>query len=154
MAMQGIANPRMGVRFPLSAPMHEELCMFKRIIVIATLIPAIAFAQSGSHNHGHSELHEYYKKLYIPDIPEAIPGSCCNLRVVHPNGSITGDCRPVRAWPDDDGVWNAYVDGKKIRIPPEKMILKDQPMPLDGNAHLCMSEVGVVYCFIKPQVKI
>jgi hypothetical protein len=128
--------------------------LLKRIIVIASFIPAMAFAQSGLHNHGHSELHEYYKKLYIPDNPDRVPGSCCNLRVVHPDGSITGDCRPVRAWPDDDGIWHAYVDGRKILIPPEKIILKDQPMPEDGNAHLCMSEVGVVYCFIKPHVKI
>jgi hypothetical protein len=123
-------------------------------LLLALLLPSAALAQSGNHNDGHSELHEYYRKLYIPDIPNAMPGSCCNERVILEDGTVVGDCRLVRAWLDDSGVWHAMADGEEVLIPDSKVIRDDQPMAPDGNSHLCMSSSGIIYCFVPGQAKI
>ena len=100
------------------------------------------------------ELHEYYRILRVPSIPDSVPGSCCNMRVTLPDGTVVGDCRPVRAWLDDSGVWHAIDDGEEIIIPDSSIIRDDQPPAPDGNSHLCKSISGTIYCFTPGQAKI
>ena len=123
-------------------------------LLLALLFPCVALAQSGNHNNDHLELHEYYKNLYIPNTERIIPGSCCRERIEFSNGEVVGDCRPVRAWMDDNGVWHALADGMEVLIPDDKIIRKDQPMAPDGNSHLCISPFGVIFCFVPGQAKI
>lgn len=123
-------------------------------LLFALLLPCVALAQSGNHNDGHSDLHEYYKNLYIPNTGQAVPGSCCRERIEFPNGEVIGDCRPVRAWLDDDGIWHAIADGREVLIPDERIIRSGQPPAPDGNSHLCMSQFGVIFCFVPGQPKI
>ena len=75
-------------------------------------------------------------------------------RIEFPNGEVVGDCRQVRAWLDDNGRWRAIADGREILIPDSKIIRDNQPPAPDGNSHLCMSEVGVIFCFVPGQAKI
>ena len=129
----------------------------KAIVLLAVLLSVIiepALSQSGNHNAGHSDLHEYYNKLYIPDKRWSKPGSCCRERIEFPNGEVVGDCRPVRAWLDDNGRWHAIADGREILIPDSKIIRDNQPPAPDGNSHLCMSLIGIVFCFVPGQAKI
>lgn len=129
----------------------------KAIVLLAVLLSVIiepVLAQSGNHNAGHSDLHEYYNKLYIPDNRWPKPGSCCRERIEFPNGEVVGDCRPVRAWLDDNGRWHAIADGREILIPDSKIIRDNQPPAPDGNSHLCMSLTGIVFCFVPGQAKI
>lgn len=123
-------------------------------LLLALLLPCIALAQSGNHNDGHLDLHEYYKNLYIPNTGHAVPGSCCRERIELPSGEVVGDCRPVRAWIDDSGVWHAIADGREVLIPDDKIIRSGQPPAPDGNSHLCMSQFGVIFCFVPGQPKI
>jgi len=125
------------------------------VLLFVLLFPSgFTMAQSGNHNDGHSELHDYYKKLYIPDNPNAAPGSCCNERIIFPNGTTIGDCRPVKAWLDDNGIWHAIADGEEIIIPDSKIIRDNQPPAPDGNSHACISSSGILYCFTPGQAKI
>lgn len=124
------------------------------VLLFALLMVTPVLAQSGNHNDGHSDLHEYYKNLFIPNLPEPAPGSCCRERIVWEDGTVTGDCRPVQAWMDLEGKWHARVGSIELIIPDDKIIRDGQPPAPDGNSHLCMSEIGVIYCFVPGQPKI
>ncbi len=107
----------------------------------------------GFHNHGHSELHYFYKKLAKPDIQNSLPGSCCNEKVTHKDGTTSGDCRPVQAWYDDDkGTWVARIDGTVVEIPKQKII--ESTVAPDGNSHACADDAWTIHCFVRGMPKI
>jgi hypothetical protein len=92
----------------------------------------------GHHGQGHVENHDWYEKLKQPGTGY----SCCNaLTDKNPNG----DCRPTRAYLQDDGTWRAMIDGRWTPVPP-RVVLKD--LAPDGNSHICASKGGMIFCFI------
>lgn len=91
----------------------------------------------GQHGHGHAENHDWYKELKQPGTGY----SCCNGSV---NGA-EGDCRPTRAYLQDDGTWKAMIDGRWMLVPP-RVVLKS--LAPDGNSHICAGKTGMIYCFI------
>jgi hypothetical protein len=96
-----------------------------------------ARAQDGMHGVGHADNHDWYRELKQPGTGY----SCCNGTT---NG-VEGDCRPTRAYLQDDGVWRALVDGKWVPVPPRAVLKQLAP---DGNSHICASKSGTIYCFI------
>jgi hypothetical protein len=96
-----------------------------------------ARAQDGVHGVGHADNHDWYRELKQPGTGY----SCCNGTT---NG-VEGDCRPTRAYLQDDGVWRALVDGKWVPVPPRAVLKQLAP---DGNSHICASKSGTIYCFI------
>ena len=92
---------------------------------------------SGQHSQGHAENHDWYKELKQPGTGY----SCCNGTV---NG-IEGDCRPTRAYLQDDGTWRALIDGSWVEVPPRVVLKQLAP---DGNSHICASRSGLIYCFL------
>jgi hypothetical protein len=92
---------------------------------------------SGQHGQGHAENHDWYKELKQPGTGY----SCCNGTV---NG-IEGDCRPTRAYLQDDGTWRALIDGRWVEVPPRVVLKQLAP---DGNSHICASRSGLIYCFL------
>ena len=95
---------------------------------------------------GHVKAHDEYSEWKMPGGGGA---SCCNERVEHGDGHVTGDCRPVRATQDDDGTWTAWVDGLPVRVPADKVL----PFKAkDGRSHWC--GVGAAtYCFTAGDVR-
>ena len=91
----------------------------------------------GTGNFGHAENHDWYKDLTQPGTGY----SCCNGSV---NG-VEGDCRPTRAYLQEDGVWRAMVNGHWVPVPP-RVVLKS--LAPDGNSHICAGKSGMIYCFI------
>jgi hypothetical protein len=91
----------------------------------------------GTRNVGHAENHDWYKDLKQPGTGY----SCCNGSV---NG-VEGDCRPTRAYLQEDGVWRAMIDGHWQPVPP-RVVLKS--LAPDGNSHICAGKSGMIYCFI------
>ena len=91
----------------------------------------------GTRNVGHPENHDWYKDLKQPGTGY----SCCNGSV---NG-VEGDCRPTRAYLQEDGVWRALVDGHWMPVPPRVVLQRLAP---DGNSHICAGKSGMIYCFI------
>jgi hypothetical protein len=91
----------------------------------------------GTRNVGHAENHDWYKDLKQPGTVY----SCCNGSV---NG-VEGDCRPTRAYLQEDGVWRALVDGHWMPVPPRVVLQRLAP---DGNSHICAGKSGMIYCFI------
>ena len=73
-----------------------------------------ARAQDGQHGQGHAENHDWYKDLKQPQTGY----SCCNGRT----GTTDGDCRPTRAYLNDDGMWYALLDGKWVPVPPRVVL--------------------------------
>ena len=92
--------------------------------------------QDGTHGQGHAENHDWYKELKQPGTGY----SCCNGTT---NG-IEGDCRPTRAYQDDDGKWRALINGRWVDVPPRVVL---QSLAPDGNSHICASKSGLIYCF-------
>jgi len=108
--------------------------LFVFVIVLAALI-------------GSARGHDQYTDWKMPDNPSV---SCCNQRVEHADGHVTGDCRPVTASPIGNGAWKVTVDGHDVIVPPEKVMKMPSP---DGRSHWC--GVGVVtYCFVPGEVRI
>ena len=91
----------------------------------------------GNHGQGHAENHDWYKELKQPGTGY----SCCNGTV---NG-VEGDCRPTRAYIQDDGTWRALIDGRWVEVPPRVVLKQLAP---DGNSHICASRSGLIYCFL------
>jgi hypothetical protein len=91
----------------------------------------------GTRNVRHAENHDWYKELKQPGTPY----SCCNGTV---NG-VEGDCRPTRAYLQDDGTWKAMINGRWMPVPPRVVLQRLAP---DGNSHVCAGKSGMIYCFI------
>ena len=94
-------------------------------------------AIDGQWGHGHIENHDWYKGLKQPGTGY----SCCNGSF---NG-VDGDCRPTRAYLQEDGTWRALIDGKWQPVPPRVVLQRLAP---DGNSHVCAGKSGMIYCFI------
>jgi hypothetical protein len=109
------------------------LCVLAQIASFAVS----AFAQSGRHGDGHAQNHDWYKDLQQPGTGLL----CCN----GPANGSEGDCRPTRAYLDDDGTWKALIDGRWVSVPP-KVVLKQ--LAPDGNSHVCARKNGRISCFI------
>jgi hypothetical protein len=97
----------------------------------------MARAQSGHHGDGHAENHDWYRDLRQPDTGV----SCCNGH----SATSEGDCRPTRAYLNDDGLWYALLDGQWVPVPPRVVLRQLAP---DGRSHICASKSGLIYCFL------
>ena len=115
----------------LSAPGFLLVC------AIASLAAIGSRSQDGQYGHGHAENHDWYQKLKQPQTGY----SCCNGTT---NGA-DGDCRPTRAYLNDDGMWYAMIDGRWVPVPPRAVL---QQLAPDGRSHICASKRGMIYCFV------
>ena len=86
---------------------------------------------------GHAENHDWYKELKQP----GTGFSCCNGR----SATSEGDCRPTRAYLNDDGMWYALLNGRWVPVPPRVVL---QQLAPDGRSHICASKSGMIYCFL------
>jgi hypothetical protein len=114
----------------------------KRFVVLVIALTGVgtgfgAFSQSGNHGDGHAQNHDWYQELKQPGTGY----SCCNGTA---NG-IEGDCRPTRAFVDDDGNWRVLIDGRWVSVPPRVVLKQLAP---DGRSHVCANRSGLIYCFL------
>lgn len=108
----------------------------KTITVVSGLLLALALsspalAQSGQHGDGHAENHDWYNGLKQP----GGKASCCSNK----------DCRPTRAYVDDEGNWRAVLSGQWVTVPRDRVLSTKAP---DGNSHICANDFGLIFCFI------
>lgn len=75
--------------------------------------------------------HEPYTDWRAPNNPAV---SCCN----------SADCRPTRAYVDENGLWRAWNGSAWLIVPPERILPTDYAG--DGRSHLCANGTQV-YCF-------
>jgi len=117
----------------------------RRVMLLLLIGCAEALAQSGHpfddaqgrHGDGHAEMHDIYKGWHPPGNPFT---SCCN----------DADCRPTRAFVDDDGRWRAWNGSGWLIVPQERVLPADHAG--DGRSHLCERE-GFVYCFTPGEIR-
>ncbi|MBV8187942.1 MAG: hypothetical protein JOY64_17075 [Alphaproteobacteria bacterium] len=112
------------------------VCMFAVAAGLA-LGGALALAQSGQHGDGHAAMHDIYKNWHPPQNPGT---SCCN----------NADCRPTRAFVDDDGHWRAWNGSAWLSIPQERVLPAN--FAGDGRSHICEKD-GFVYCFAPGEIR-
>jgi hypothetical protein len=106
-------------------------------IVLTPVLAQDGHRPDGLHGQGHAENHDWYQQLKQPGTGY----SCCNGTI---NG-VEGDCRPTRAYLNDDGQWYAQVDGRWVLVPPRVVL---QQLAPDGRSHICASKSGMIYCFL------
>lgn len=99
--------------------------------LLLMLIAVTAAAQVGQHGQGHAEQHDWYRTLVHPFTGRP----CCDDR----------DCRPTRAYVDDEGMWRAMLDGQWVIVPNDAVLRKVSP---DGRSHICANERGIIFCFV------
>ncbi len=87
--------------------------------------------------------HDIYSTWSPPNNPKT---SCCNA--VKPDG--TGDCRPTRAFVDDDGNWRAWNGFTYLVVPPDRILPPNYAG--DGRSHLCERE-QFIYCFTPGEIR-
>ena len=97
----------------------------------------------GLHGHGHAQNHDWYQELKQPSTGY----SCCNGTA---NG-VEGDCRPTRAYLNEDGQWYALLEGRWVQVPPTVVLKQLAP---DGRSHICANKTGKIYCFLGGSPKI
>jgi hypothetical protein len=129
----------------LSAPGFLLACAFATVAALGVRAQDGHYGQGqdGHYGQGHAENHDWYKDLKQPQTGY----SCCNGR----SSNSDGDCRPTRAYLNDDGMWYALLDGRWVPVPP-KVVLKQ--LAPDGSSHICASKSGMIYCFLGGSPKI
>jgi len=100
-------------------------------LFLSILLAEPATAQDGRHGHGHAEQHDWYRTLIHPFTGRP----CCDER----------DCRPTRAYVDDEGLWRAMLDGRWVVVPNDVVLRNASP---DGRSHICANGRGVIFCFV------
>lgn len=111
------------------------------LLVVACSIVLVAGIWITRHSRAadHHPMHVEYQKWQRP----GGGGSCCNNE----------DCRPVRAYMDDDGSWRVWLDGVWRYVPLSAVLPTD--LAGDGRNHACVLKFnGVILCFSPTQQKI
>ena len=110
------------------------LAMWFLVVVI------IGAAVAALHRPAHG--HDIYGEWHPPGNPQT---SCCHGQTEDGQG----DCRPTRAYHDDEG-WHAWDGYEYLTVPPERLLPTD--LAGDGRSHLC--EKGkFIYCFSPSEPK-
>lgn len=104
---------------------------FFALFVMVVLLIVLAWREAPAQSGGHAQSHDIYKRWAPPNNPLT---SCCN----------DSDCRPTRAYLDDDGDWRAWNGSRWLLVPWERVLPTDYAK--DGRSHLC-EKAGFVYCF-------
>lgn len=122
-----------------SAPGFLLACVVASLAAIGVRAQEFSadLSPGGHYGHGHAENHDWYKELKQPQTGY----SCCNGRT----NTSEGDCRPTRAYVNDDGMWYALLNGRWVPVPP-RVVLKE--LAPDGASHICASKSGMIYCFL------
>lgn len=105
--------------------MNHQLRLLSGVFLLVGL--ASMATASADENRG-----AWFKSLRQP----ITGGSCCDM----------ADCARTDAdW--RGGQWWAVVFGKWTPIPPDRELSKKS---IDGEAYVCSSPNGAIYCFVKP----
>ena len=123
--------------------MKAAALLFAIVLIVGAAIAATR-AQDG-----HSRWHHYYQHWKQPGTGI----SCCNARVIGPNGEdLTGDCEPTRMEIRGGG-WVAWLrqESRWIEVPDAKVIR--EPNPSSEEGHLCaVKQMGgwLILCAVPP----
>ena len=92
---------------------------------------------SGQHGDGHAGMHDIYKLWHPPQNPGT---SCCN----------NSDCRPTRAFVDEEGKWRAWNGASWLQVPQDRVLPPNYAG--DGRSHICEKET-FIYCFTPGEIR-
>ena len=112
--------------------------IFRALLMFFLAMSAVWFL-AGYLTGRAARAHDFYSSW-----KQANGASCCNERVEHADGHVTGDCRRVKARPLADGSWSVMVDGAEVLVTPDKVIKVPSP---DMSAHWCGMGT-VTFCFV------
>lgn len=126
------------------------------LLIVACTIVFIAICanvkKANAQEHpGHAQYHENaYSKWMKPYAPSE---SCCNMKVVKADGSVSGDCYPTRSRRvlnrDGERLLVQKDDGTWIEVPYETILRRTiNPDETGVSSHLCENG-GPVFCFLE-----
>jgi hypothetical protein len=92
---------------------------------------------SGRHGDGHAQMHDIYRLWTPPLNPNT---SCCD----------NSDCRPTRAFVDNEGHWRAWNGVLWLQVPQDRVLPPNHAG--DGRSHLCEKE-QFIYCFAPGEIR-
>src|SRR3990167_131537 len=101
------------------------------VLAILVAVAVVAFGRTA----GAGERGDWFRSLKQPGSGT----SCCDV----------SDCKRSDA-EFRNGQWWAVVAGEWTPIPPDKELLDRQS--IDGEAYVCASPKGLIYCFVAPHV--
>ncbi len=104
----------------MSAPRLAIACLLVGIVVAAILL----FGEGANS-------HDIYGDWHPPNNPKT---SCCS----------NSDCRPTRAYVDQEGRWRAWNGTLWLIVPGDRVLPTD--LAGDGRSHLC-EKAEFIYCF-------
>lgn len=116
----------------------------------ALCVVDVVHAQDGAHHHPFHR--DFYSEWQRPNGM----GSCCNARIVGPDGREVGDCEPSEAHiaSGEDGKphWFARLPhgGDFIEIPDRLVLRERNPEQGGPDGHLCWTPATGVLCFVPP----
>ena len=122
--------------------MHRRMAGATAVIFLIALAHQ-AFSQSepaepsGRHGDGHAEMHDIYKHWHPPLNANT---SCCD----------NSDCRPTRAFVDDEGHWRAWNGALWLLVPQDRVLPPNHAG--DGRSHLC-EKAQFIYCFTPGEIR-
>lgn len=120
--------------------MNRSMAAFAALVFSIAFAPT-AFSQavghSGRHGDGHAETHDIYKLWTPPLNPNT---SCCD----------NSDCRPTRAFVDNEGHWRAWNGAMWLQVPQDRVLPPNHAG--DGRSHLCEKE-QFIYCFAPGEIR-
>lgn len=128
-ALTGKSRPSTGSPDPwLVVSGGGRLGRTSRVILVGFGLALFALADAQSH-----DLYQDWRQPYTN-------ASCCNGH----------DCHPTTATLDENGNWVARHLGRDVKIPWARVMKGPSP---DGRSHLCISDSGVVHCFMPSEIR-
>lgn len=119
--------------------------LFAAVLAFGAVLQIFLPLKARAQNH-----HDFHKDFYRHWHPNDNPNtSCCNARIMQPDGTEMGDCEPTQA-EIRKGVWWFYVRqiNEWIPVPDAKMIRERNPNGQDG--HLCWTPERGAICAVPP----
>lgn len=98
------------------------------IAIILAIVAVFALAKCGNEAKAHDKYHDWLGKDGV---------RCCT--------DLERECRPVRSFLHEDGLFRVWVDGRWREVPSHAVL--DRPSP-DGRSHACISRNGLIFCYV------
>lgn len=118
------------------------------LILLITFTPTLGHSQSGTHGDGHAAGHDWYRNLKQP----RSGGSCCNEQTTLLDGTTAGDCRPVRAYLDEDrNTYRAKIGDRWVDVPWFSVLRPELNQDPLKRAVICAAPDGRIFCFLDGQ---
>ena len=120
--------------------------LFAAVLAFGAVVQVFLPLKARAQQHHHDFHKDFYRHWKPNDNPNT---SCCNARIVGPDGVETGDCEPTKA-EIRAGVWWVWVRQINGWIPVADAKILRERNPNGQDAHHCWTLDRGTICFVPP----